>query len=74
MSGVTVALFEQSFRCCGAQIAGGLTVRYNPPLVNPCSSNDPLVGGLNDLFQVLVRDSPLRQVVANSCYFGAQAQ
>ena len=54
---------ERGFR---AHVAGEFVVRRDPAFLDPGASGDPLVVGLDDLREVVVRQDSLRHITAGA--------
>ena len=79
MSGVTVAtmmrsisgaatpgLLHRVLRGPGGHVAGVLAFGGDPPLLDSGAGGDPLVGCLDDFFEIGVGEDPLRHIAAGS--------
>ena len=64
-------LLEQLLRSSGGKSAGAYAFLDKPPFPNARAFENPLVGRIESLLEILIRDATFRQVVADSSDFRA---
>src|SRR5213075_2699409 len=68
---INIAVFAQTLRGGGAEIAGRLAFFGESALADPGSFKNPFVRGIYDLFKIFIGDSAFREVVADCGNLGA---
>ena len=71
LGGIHASVFEDPFGGRRPEVTCGLSFFDEVALADARSLENPLVGGIHDLFQVFISDSSLGKIMAYSSYFCA---